>query len=360
MNILILGGTGVMGHYLCQILADAGHSIFVTSRSDRKNGNGVTYIRGNAHDKSFIEVLLQEKRWDVIVDFMKYSTEEFAGRASMMLDSAKQYIYLSSARVYADSQTAITEDSPLLIDVCQDKEYLATDEYALKKSRQEQILMNSKKNNWTIVRPYVTFGENRLQLSALEKEYWLYRALKGRTIVFSKDLAEKMTVITYGHDVANTIATIIKERDLVLEQVFNITTNETHTWEEILETYLNVLEQHLKVRPKVLILPKWEPFMGGNKYQVKCDRLYNRYFDNSKISNFTDTTKFKPTIPTISSCLVEFINNPQFKKINWGSEAMKDRLTGEWAGFKEIAGIGNKVKYCIIRLGLCKNVKFKE
>lgn len=357
MNILIFGGTGVMGLHLCQILADAGHSVYVTSRSNRQDRNGVTYIRGNAHDISFTEFLLQKKKWDVIVDFMKYSTEEFEGRVSMLLDSTKHYIFLSSARVYAESHSALTEKSPLLIDICQDKDYLATDEYALKKCRQEHLLMCCKNKNWTIVRPYVTFGENRLQLSALEKESWLYRALKGRTIVFSKDLAEKETTLTYGHDVANTIASLVEQENYVFEQVFNITTNESHTWNEILETYLSVLENHLSMRPKVIILPQWRPFMGGNKYQVKWDRLYNRIFDISKITHYTNTTEFKSTIPAISSCLAEFIKNPQFKKINWSNEAMKDRLTGEWAGFKEIKGFRNKLKYYIVRIGLYKNIK---
>lgn len=355
MNILIFGGTGVMGLHLCQILAGAGHSIYVTSRSKRQDRDRVTYIRGNAHNIAFTKFLLQKKKWDVIVDFMKYSTEEFEDRVSMLLDSTKHYIFLSSARVYAESHSALTEKSPLLIDVCQDKDYLATDEYALKKSRQEHILTCCKNKNWTIVRPYVTFGENRLQLSALEKEYWLYRALKGRTIVFSKDLAEKTTTFTYGHDVANAIASLVVQGNYVFEQVFNIATNESHTWNEILETYLNVLETHLNFRPKVIILPQWRPFMGGNRYQVKWDRLYNRTFDISKIIQYTENTEFNPTILAISSCLAAFLKDPQFKKINWGSEALKDRLTGEWARFKEIKGIRDKLKYYIIRLGFYKS-----
>ena len=72
--------------------------------------------------------------FDVVVDFMIYNTEEFKKRAKLMLDSCKQYVYLSSSRVYSDHDDVITEDTPRLLDVCKDEEYLSTDEYALTKA----------------------------------------------------------------------------------------------------------------------------------------------------------------------------------------------------------------------------------
>ena len=67
-----------------------------------------------------------------------------------------------------------------------DEEYLNTDEYALSKARQENILHEAGCNNWTIISPYITFSETRLQLGVLEKEDWLWRAINGYSIVFQK------------------------------------------------------------------------------------------------------------------------------------------------------------------------------
>ena len=190
-----------------------------------------------------------------------------------------------------------------------------------------------------------------MQLSPLEKEFWLYRALKGRTIVFSKDLADRVTTFTYGFDVARGIASLIGKED-ALEQEFHITKNESHTWNEILTTYLNVLEEETGSMPKVLMLEKWEPFLGGNHDQVKWDRLYDRQFDTTKIENFIDVNSFKSTLPALSECLRGFIKHPEFKPINWTSEAVKDKLTGEWASITEIPGVRQKLKYYLIRIGL--------
>lgn len=168
-SILLLGGTGAMGNHLVQILNDGNHNVFVTSRRHRQNRSGVTYIQGNAHDEDFLNSVLAKVEWDVIVDFMIYGTDEFSCRVNKLLKACKQYVFLSSSRVYADSKEPITEQSPRLLDVCKDEEYLKTDEYALSKAREENVLFNSEYKNWTIIRPYITYSEIRLQLGVLEK-----------------------------------------------------------------------------------------------------------------------------------------------------------------------------------------------
>lgn len=54
--------------------------------------------------------------------------------------------------------------------MCRDEDYIKTDEYALQKARQENILLGSKYKNWTIIRPYITYNKERLQLGVLEKK----------------------------------------------------------------------------------------------------------------------------------------------------------------------------------------------
>ncbi len=353
MNVLIFGGTGAMGSHLVSQLAMKGYKCVVTTRRHHNNKENVKYIVGDAHNVDFIKSLFSMSQWDVIVDFMKYSTEEFESRINILLAGTKQYIYLSSSRVYAESKDQLTEDSPLLLEVCQDKEYLKTDEYALAKARQEKILRKSGKNNWTIIRPYVTFSEQRLQLTALEKEYWLYRALAGRTIVIPRELLERTTTLTYGYDVSKAIIAIMGH-DSALSETFHITNNKSYSWKDILSMYLSVIEKKTGIVPKVKIVENWKPYMGGNAFQVKWDRLYDRKFDNTKINNYIDTSTFKDTIPALSVCLESFISNPQFKPINWKSEALKDKIAGEWTNILEIPGLKRKMLYFFYRTNMFK------
>lgn len=344
MNILILGGTGTIGLALINELKTLNHTLWITSRVEHKSNVNVNYINGNAKDNKFIMKVL-ERDYDVIVDFMNYSTIELSNRIELILSHTKHYFFISSGRVYAGKQGKITEDSPRLLDVCTDKNYLSTDEYALAKAREENILRKCKFNNWTIIRPYITYGNYRLQLGVLEKENWLYRAIHGRTIIFFKDIAARMTTLTCSSDVSHVIAELIGN-DNVKGETFHITTNETMTWNDILNRYLEIFEKQMGVRPKVLMLeesivmkPVW------NHYQIKYDRLFNRSFDNMKILKLCSDINYKGINEGICECLTNFLDNPMWLNINWKYEAWADRLAHEHTPLKEIPGIKNKLRY---------------
>lgn len=349
MKILVLGGTGAMGVHLVEILSKRNdNQVIVSSRRKLVGKDNIFYVQGNAHDLNFLYQLLKDK-FDVIIDFMNYRTEEFKERYQKLLSSSGQYVFLSSSRVYANSERPITEDSPRLLDVVQDQKYLSTDEYALAKARQENLLRDSEYTNWTIIRPYITYSENRLQLGVLEKEAWLYRALHGHTIVFSKDISDHSTTLTYGLDVARAIITLIG-REEAKGEVFHITTSNSIAWKEVLDIYLDVLEVKLKVRPNVIMTDLSLNLQSDRaKYQVLYDRHFNRCFDNSKINRFIDISTFRNPKEGLYACLTHFCESPIFNWINWGQEAKFDRLAGELSSIMRIPSIKQKVKYSLYR-----------
>lgn len=351
MNILLLGGTGAMGVALTKILSDQNHNVYVTSRKERKSEDTerVHYLHGNAHDFGFITNVLKDKFWDAVIDFMSYSTSTFEERIELFLNNTTQYIYISSARVYAESHQLITEQSNRLLDTSTDYEYLQTDEYALAKARQENLLFNSMKSNWTIIRPSVTYNSNRFQLGVLEKEHWLYRALHGRTIVFSKDIGCKFTALTSGYDVAKGIAAIIGKED-ALRKCFHITDPNSYTWNDILEVYLDIIQELTGRRPGVRMTEKTSCFdIGWNKYQIIYCRYYNRMFDNTAISKFTDINNFSNIRSGLRVAIKEFLNRPSYGEMNWRLEAINDKICHEHTALSEICSAKGKVQYCLYR-----------
>jgi nucleoside-diphosphate-sugar epimerase len=347
-NILVLGGTGAMGKHLVQLLVERGDKVSVTTRASRQSSGNIEYIQGNAKEDLFLEPLLSRK-WDAIVDFMVYTTPVFQLRVTKLLASTTQYIFLSSARVYADCPDPIQEDSPRLLDSSNDQEFLATDEYSLAKARQEDILRQSGYTNWTIIRPYITYSEQRLQLGILEKEEWLYRALKGRSIVFSEDIVNKLTTLTYGLNVAGAMAALIGE-PRALGEAYHITQREASSWRKVLDIYLNVLEKYHGKRPRVILLDmnKFSRCKRA-KYQIRYDRMFDRKFDNTKLAEFVDTSIFQSLEQGLSLCLQEFLEKPEFLTIDWRSEAIKDRYSGEFTSIAELVHWKQKVKYLLYR-----------
>lgn len=349
MKILILGGTGAMGRHLVKFLEEQGYSVYVTSRTRSGVSGNVNYIQGNAHDQVFLHSLLSQ-RWEVIVDFMVYSTLIFGERYTHLLEATKQYVFISSARVYADSEQLITEKSPRILDTVEDREYLKTDEYALAKARQEDLLFANTMKNWTIVRPYITYDDERLQLGVLEKEDWLYRALHNRSIITAIDIQTKQTTLTAGKDVAAGICALLGQ-SAALGEAFHITATQSITWKEISNIYLDVLKRK-KINAK-LVEQDLDDFLVWRKgrYQVFYDRLFNRVFDNEKINRFIDTSKFITPYSGLDICLTNFLskNTYIFKPLNWQEEALKDRALNETTSLSEIIGAKQKIKYQIFK-----------
>lgn len=344
MKVLILGGTGAIGSHLVDILADQGIQCFVTTRKNRQNRENVFYIKGNALSNVFLEELL-ETYWDAIIDFMIYTEESFALRVSKILNKTSQYVFLSSSRVYANSNELLKENSPRLLDSCKDKKFLGSNEYALIKAKGENILLNLEKENWTIVRPYLTYSENRLQLGSLEKESWLYRILHGRSLVFSEDIGSTYTTLTYGYDVAKSIAKLIGNKRAIGE-IIHITTDDYHTWYEVLNIYIKLLEKEIGKKVNV-VMRKNTPYSFF--LHTKYDRLYNRRFDNSKLKSIVGDLDFTSAEYGLTKCLKDFLREPVFNQIDWKKEATYDKIAGEKTSLSEIPLFKDKLIYLLIR-----------
>jgi len=339
-KILLLGGTGAMGVYLIPELMNLGHDVFVTSRSARKSDyNKMVYIQGNAHNENFISKTLTDK-YDAIVDFMVYSTKEFSYRHESLLKNTDHYIFISSARVFAESKVPITEKSPKLLDVLNDPVYLATDEYALAKARQENILRESSYKNWTIVRPTITYSKMRFQLGTLEANTIIVRALNNCPVILPQEMLQKKTAMTWGGDVVKMNAKLVLNPNSFRED-FNVCTDEHRTWEEIASYYnkligLTVVQTNLANYIKVI----------GGKYQILYSRMYNRAFDNSKILKATNMQKenFTSIYNGLSKELANCEQIYKSIKINYALNAKIDRITHSHISLKN-ASSRDKILY---------------
>lgn len=348
MKILLLGGTGAIGTSITKYLNCSDNEIHITSRRNRNDSENVHYLLGDAHNDAFLDQILQTK-YDVIVDLMIYTTEELKARVNKLIQSTDHYFFMSSSRVYANSSDCLSESSPLIIDVCKDYQFLQTDDYALSKAREERIISDSKLLNWTIVRPYITYGYSRFQLGVFEKEDWLFRAINGRTIVFMNDIADKYTSLTYGDDVGMCIAKLIGKSSSKGE-FYNIANPENIKWMDILDIYKSRIENKLGREIDVLMLKDSIEFQKvfERPYQIIYDRAYDRRFDSTKIIAATGV-KFTAVHRGLSDCIDHFLEDPRFGGINGRYEGWFDKQSKQFTPILQIPGKRSKLHYLVER-----------
>ena len=348
MRILLLGGTGVIGNEVAQSLKQE-HQLFVTSRSRTGTADGISYIKLNAKELDELLPHLQQT-WDVVIDFLVYSTKEFTRNLPDLLKYTKHYVFISSCRVFTPTDSAITESSLRLIDTSNDSQFLDSDEYAISKARQEDLLCGAKATNWTIVRPYITFGANRLQLGLYEKEEWLHRALRGHSLVISQTLLDKTTTITPTQVVAEALVKIAK-LPAPLQRAINVVSDTAYRWSEVVEVVKEAFKES-GIKPFKVHIVSDDEFaaLHSRPYQAVYDRLHNRRFDNSYfISTLGSSTSSLSPMHHYKECVKAFIVSGQFGYIDVLQEASKDKICGEIASVSAFNNVKRFAKYCYFR-----------
>lgn len=279
---LLLGGTGAMGVYLTEELLARGYHVDVVSLDDMASTrSALRYLRADmSRDEALAPIL--EKGYDVIVDFLIYKPTAFRSRYKMLLTHTEQLIFLSTYRIYA-GESPVRETSPRLLDVSEDKPYLAEleNEYSLYKAYEEDMLRASGLKNWTIIRPSITFSQHKFQLVTLEANCVVERARLGKVILLPEAARNVQGTMTWGGNSAQMISGLIGNQG-ALGETYTIATAEHHTWGEIAEYYRDLIGLKAEWVDTETYL---RTFVGGKfaRWQLIYDRLFERVIDNSKI-----------------------------------------------------------------------------
>lgn len=307
IRVLMLGGTGVIGDSILSIIGNNDkYSISVTSRKQRRSKyKNVQYLCGNANDLNFINTF-EDDSYDIVIDFMNYRNEVLESNFSKLVRIANQYMFLSSARVYDNTQIIIDENCSLLFNTTDNIEFKNSGTYAVKKAYQEKFVRENGGRKVTIIRPYKTYSSERLQLGEYEINHWLRRIINDKPIVLNQNVLSKFTSLTDGVDVANGIVGLICN-EKAYGETYQIVTSEYMTWNEILELYTSILKQR-SFKPIIYLSDDTKEIdqLFEDGYQMPYDIMYDRRFNSAKMSDiksFSYTSMKEGLVNAISSYL---------------------------------------------------------
>jgi 2'-hydroxyisoflavone reductase len=156
LRILILGGTNFIGPHQVRYAQARGHSITLFNRG-RTNPGLFTNVETLIGDRNGQLDALRGKRWDAVIDNSATNPRWVRDSATLLKDSANQYLFVSTQGVYASrAKIGMTEDEP----VSEVADQASEDNlpYGPSKAAAEREAQKAFAGRATIIRPAVIVG----------------------------------------------------------------------------------------------------------------------------------------------------------------------------------------------------------
>lgn len=278
-------------------------------------------------DSAHLSALLAGHRFDAVVDFIAYSTQDIERDISLFHGRTDQFIFISSASAYQKppQNYLITEQTPL------ENPFW---EYSRNKIACENLLMESRRNDGfpvTIIRPSHTYGPSQIPFiygSWLHPWTLIDRIKRGQQIIIPGD-GTSLWVLTWNADFAKGLIGLLGNKNAIGED-FHITSDQALSWNQIhLEAY-----QALGQAPNVVHIPSdfIARFDEGAIGSLIGDKSNSVVFDNSKIRQFAPDYYCEVTwAEGVRRSLTWFEAHPEFQTIDHAANDLWDGILAAYS-----------------------------
>ncbi|MBR1849548.1 MAG: NAD-dependent epimerase/dehydratase family protein [Lachnospiraceae bacterium] len=243
---LFVGGTGTISTAIVKRLSmDKNWEVWLLNRGNRKDAvpQGVHLITADISDEALVAKKLEDMTFDVVGEFIGFTVDQVERDYRLFKGKTKQYIYISSASAYHKPQAdfLITEGTSLANPYWEySRNKIACEEFLMQKYREEGFPV-------TIVRPSHTYDERHIPLGVHGKNgFWqvIKRMQDGKPVIIQGD-GTSLWHVTFNRDFAVGYIGLMGNQHAIGE-AFQITGDETLTWNQIYQTIADALGVELK------------------------------------------------------------------------------------------------------------------
>ena len=297
MKALFIGGTGTISMAIVRRLAEkTDWEVWLLNRGNRNAElpAGVHTITADISNEADVAEKLKDMYFDTVCEFIGFTLDQVERDYRLFKGKTNQYIYISSASAYLKPAASyvITEGTTLANPHW---------EYSRNKIRSEEFLMARHREEGfpvTIVRPSHTYDERNLPLGVHGKKGFFQvvrRIQQGKPVLIQGDGSSLWTV-TFNTDFARGFVGLMGNQHAIGE-AFQITGDETLTWDQIYRTVAEALGK------KLIPCHVSSDFLAaaGKKYgydyegELLGDKAVSVVFDNRKLKRAVPD--MKTTVP---------------------------------------------------------------
>ena len=320
-----------------RLIDELGWEVWLINRGNRSAElpEGVKVITADINDEELVSKKLEGMYFDVVSEFIGFTVDAVERDYRLFKDKTRQYMFISSASAYNKpaSSYIITEGTTLA------NPYW---EYSRNKIKCEEFLMEKYRNEGfpvTIVRPSHTYDERSIPLGVHGNNgSWqvIRRMQEGKPIIIQGDGSSLWTV-TFNKDFAIGYTGLMGNRHAIGE-AFQITGDETLTWDQIHQTIADALGVELKA------------YHVASEYLSAVGDKYGYDFTGSLIGDKAttvvfDNRKLKRAVPDMKTtvrfdqgvriALDNILSHPELQKEDPEFDAWCDRVIAALEKSKE-------------------------
>jgi len=331
MNVLFIGGTGLISSACSNLAIQRGMELYLLNRglgTRYSPASGAHLLAGDVyHDESGVAAMLADHHFDVVVDWIAFNPADIERDLRLFSDKTDQFIFISSASAYQKppAHFIITEETPL------ENPFW---EYSQNKIACEQRLMQAYRENGfpvTIVRPSLTYGPSQLPLctNSWQHPYTIIDRMKKKKKVVIPGDGTSLWVFTWNADFAVGFLGLFGNKDAIGE-AFHITSDEVLTWNQAYEEVARALGVNLMaVHIASDLIVRFDEHALGS---LIGDKVNSVIFDNSKIKRFVPD--FSPRIPWaegVRRTITWFEADPKRQTIDEESNQLWDMIIDSYS-----------------------------
>lgn len=240
-SALFIGGTGTISTAIVKRLVnELDWDVWVLNRGNRSHvlPAGVHQIIADIDDEQAVLSSIGDMTFDCVCEFIGFHVSQVERDVRLFAGKTKQYLYISSASAYHKPAAGyrITEGTSLSNPYWQySRDKIACEEYLMKTYRETGFPV-------TIVRPSHTYDERNIPIGVHGKNgSWqvIKRMQEEKPVIIQGD-GSSLWTLTWNGDFAYGYTGLMGNRHAIGE-AFQITSDETLTWDQIYATIADAL-----------------------------------------------------------------------------------------------------------------------
>lgn len=238
MKALIIGGTGTISSAIVRLLIERKWEVYVLNRGTKALPEGAVQITADINDEDAVIKKIGNMHFDSVCEFIGFVPGHAERDYRLFNGRTNQYIYISSASAYhKPARNYIVNEGTTLANPYW--------QYSRNKIACEELLMKLYREKGfpvTIVRPSHTYDENNIPLGVHGKNgFWqVIRRIKEEKPVIIQGDGTSLWTLTFNTDFAVGFAGLMGNPHAIGE-AFQITSDETLSWNQIYETIADAL-----------------------------------------------------------------------------------------------------------------------